>query len=110
MCIRSISALLAVFVSLTFVSALDGSAQTSNYTTRREPFWPESASDLFERGLTAAKSGEFRNAVRFFTKAHDADPANLNVVLNLGLAESKMRGWEVSALESFATLLTADPK
>jgi tetratricopeptide (TPR) repeat protein len=83
---------------------------TRNVTYPDEGLRSESAQSLFEKGLTAAKKGDFSGATRSFARAHKADPANLNIVFNLGLAESKMPGWELPGLESFAVFLAANPQ
>jgi hypothetical protein len=93
-----------------FVLTAPGFSETTYNTSR--PYEPrsESAQSLFEKGLTAAKNSDFAGAARLFAKARKADPANVNILFNLGLAESRMPGWELPALESFAMFLTANPQ
>jgi tetratricopeptide (TPR) repeat protein len=70
---------------------------------------PAGALESMEKGLAAARSEDFKSAVRHFEEARKAAPYAPEPLFNLGLAESKIPGRELVALTWFKAFLAADP-
>src|SRR5215471_18436290 len=62
-----------------------------------------------ERGIAAARQQDYKLAYRYFLEAQKADPDAPQIWFNLGLAASKLPGYELRALAWFQAYLLAVP-
>lgn len=65
--------------------------------------------EVFSRGLVAAQQQDWKLAIRYFLDAHKADPDAPQIWFNLGLASSKLPGYEFRAIAWFKAFLLASP-
>lgn len=63
----------------------------------------------FDKGIAAAKSGQYAVAARYFTEARKSDPYSPQVLFNLGLAHSKA-GNELLAIPWLEAFLAVQPE
>jgi tetratricopeptide (TPR) repeat protein len=69
----------------------------------------EAAKDPLQRGLIAAQQQDWKLAIRYLTDAQKADPDAPEILFNLGLASSKLPGYELRSMAWFQAYLLADP-
>jgi tetratricopeptide (TPR) repeat protein len=69
----------------------------------------EAAAEPFQRGLAAAQQQDWKLAMRYLTDAQKADPDAPEILFNLGLASSKLPGYELRSMAWFQAYLLADP-
>lgn len=67
------------------------------------------AQEPFRKGLIAAQQRDWKLAVHYFLNAQEADPDAPEIWFNLGLASSKLPGYEVRAIALFKAYLLANP-
>lgn len=67
------------------------------------------ALEPFQKGLIAAQQRDWKLAVHYFLNAQKADPDAPEIWFNLGLASSKLPGYEVRAIALFKAYLLANP-
>ena len=67
------------------------------------------AQEPFRKGLLAAQQQHFKLAVRNFREAQKADPEAPEIWFNLGLASSRLPGYEMRAIALFKAYLLANP-
>jgi tetratricopeptide (TPR) repeat protein len=76
--------------------------------------WAESmkleARELFQNGMQAARQQNWPLAVDFFLKAQKTDPNASEIWFNLGLASSKLPGYQVRAIALFKAYLLTNPR
>gem|GEM_PF-4054279 len=68
---------------------------------------PDNLDGLMLAGTTAQKSGNFPEAIRFFTEASTKEPKNLSIVLSLG--ETYLLANQLDAAEKSLTQAAGDP-
>jgi hypothetical protein len=96
--------LLTVAICLGFAQPLAALAQTTAPAAL-----PPAAQEALNKGIIAAKVPDYLLAIRYFEEARKLAPTAPLVVLNLGLAESKIPGRELRAIASFGAYLAAFP-
>lgn len=69
----------------------------------------EAAKEPLQRGLIAAQQQDWKLAIRYLTDAEKADPDSPEILFNLGLASSKLPGYELRSMAWFQAFLLADP-
>lgn len=67
------------------------------------------AQEPFRKGLIAAQQRDWKLAVHYFLNAQKADPDAPEIWFDLGLASSKLPGYEVRAIALFKAYLLANP-
>lgn len=65
------------------------------------------AKEPVQKGLAAAQQQDWKLAIRYFLEAQKADPDAPQIWFNLGLASSKLPGYELRALAWFQAYLLA---
>ena len=70
---------------------------------------PHAAQEALNKGIIAAKVPDYLLAIRFFQDARKLAPAAPVILLNLGIAESKIPGRELRAIAWFGAYLAANP-
>lgn len=74
------------------------------------PALPAEAQTALERGLSAAKQGEWEMAIKYFSQAQKAAPESPEVLFNLALASVRAEGRDLLAIAWFRAYLAAAPK
>jgi hypothetical protein len=69
----------------------------------------DAAKEPLQKGLAAAQQQDWKLAIRYFLEAQKADPDAPQIWFNLGLASSKLPGYELRALAWFQAYLLAVP-
>ena len=69
----------------------------------------QGAKEPFQRGLIAAQQQDWKLAIRYLTDAEKADPDAPEILFNLGLASSKLPGYELRSMAWFQAYLLAAP-
>jgi hypothetical protein len=69
----------------------------------------EAAKEPLQRGLIAAQQQDWKLAIRYLTDAEKADPDAPEILFDLGLASSKLPGYELRSMAWFQAYLVADP-
>jgi hypothetical protein len=69
----------------------------------------DAAKEPLQKGLAAAQQQDWKLAIRYFLEAQKADPDAPQIWFNLGLASSKLPGYELRALAWFRAYLLAVP-
>ncbi|MDA8431224.1 MAG: tetratricopeptide repeat protein [Geobacteraceae bacterium] len=67
------------------------------------------AQEPYQKGLLAAQQQDWKLAVRNFRNAQKSDPEAPEIWFNLGLASSKLPGYEIRAIALFKAYLLANP-
>ncbi len=67
------------------------------------------ARELFDRGMAAVEQQEWLVAIGYFERARQVDEYAPQILMNLGLAESKLPGRELRSLAWFRAYLAAHP-
>jgi hypothetical protein len=101
---RSQSRLLLCLFSLSVALPCAVLAQTAAPAPRT----PE-AQEALNQGVTAAQQQDYMLAIRYFQDARAIAPRDPLIILNLGLAESKIPGRELRAIAWFGAYLSANP-
>ena len=70
---------------------------------------PPAAQQALDKGIIAAKVPDYPLAIRFFQEARKLAPQAPVILLNLGIAESKILGRELRAIAWFGAYLAAFP-
>lgn len=95
----TINRLLSAIALLVTVATATAHAEELS-PTAREPYL---------KGMNAAQQQDWALAIGYFTEAQKADPEAPEIWFNLGLAESKLPGYELRAVALFKAYLLADP-
>ena len=68
----------------------------------------DAAKEPFQRGLLATQQQDWKLAIRYLAEAQKADPDAPEILFNLGLASSKLPGYELRSMAWFQAFLLAD--
>jgi tetratricopeptide (TPR) repeat protein len=75
----------------------------------RQALLASKARRLMKKGVIAARLAHYRLAIRYFLAARKADPDDVTIYYNLGLAEAQLPGRELRAMAWLGAYLAANP-